>query len=106
MAAEGQCDTTASDMEVHIDQRYGIEFLHVDKSAPIDIHGHPLNNDGDPAVDVSTARRWVVRFSSDDSSSAHLHWGRFFTSAACRLLFITGKNIQLIVVTLLKNSVL
>ena len=40
MAAEGQCDTTASDMEVHMDQRYGIEFLHVDKSAPTNIPLH------------------------------------------------------------------
>ena len=28
MAAEGHCDTTASDMEKHLKQRCGTEFLH------------------------------------------------------------------------------
>ena len=38
MAAEGQSDKMASDMEVHMKQRCVTEFLHVEKMAPIDIH--------------------------------------------------------------------
>jgi hypothetical protein len=62
MTAEGQ-----SDMEVRMKQRCVIEFLHVDKIAPNDIHQRLLNVYGDQTVDVSTVRRWVVRFSSGDS---------------------------------------
>ena len=43
MAAEGQSDRMVSDMEVHMKQRCGIEFLHAEKMAPIDIHLHLLN---------------------------------------------------------------
>jgi len=43
MAAEGQCGRTASDMEEHLKQRSGIEFLHVEKMPPIDIYQHLLN---------------------------------------------------------------
>jgi len=35
--AEGQSDKTASDMELHMKERGGIEFLHEEKMAPIDI---------------------------------------------------------------------
>ena len=35
--------------------------------ASTDIHQHLLNVSGDPIVDVSTARQWVVRFSGGDS---------------------------------------
>jgi len=42
-----------SDMEVWIKQRCVIEFLHVEKMAPIDTHWHLLNVYGDHAVDVS-----------------------------------------------------
>jgi len=34
-------------MEMHLKQRCGIEFLHVEKVAPIDIHQCLLNVDGD-----------------------------------------------------------
>jgi len=37
------------DMEVHIKQRYGTEFLHVKKTAFISIHQHFLNVYGDIA---------------------------------------------------------
>ena len=43
MAAEGQCGRMASDMEEHLKQRSGIEFLHVEKMPPIDIYQHLLN---------------------------------------------------------------
>jgi len=67
MTAEGQSDKMASDMEVRMKQRYVIEFLHAEKIAPNDIHRRLLNVYGDQTVDVSTVRRWVVRFSSGDS---------------------------------------
>ena len=38
MAAEGQSDKTASDMEVHMKQKCGIEHLHTGKIAPTAIH--------------------------------------------------------------------
>ena len=38
MAAEGQCDTVASDMEVCMKQRYGTECPNEGKMAPADIH--------------------------------------------------------------------
>ena len=64
MAAEGQCDKMASDMEVCLKQRGGTEFLHVEKMAPTDIHRRLLYIYGDQAVDVSSERQWVVCFSS------------------------------------------
>ena len=38
MAAEGQSDRMASDMEVHMKQGCRTEFLHVGKMAPLAIH--------------------------------------------------------------------
>ena len=38
VAAEGQSDNKASDMEVWMKQRCVTEFLHVEKMAPTDIH--------------------------------------------------------------------
>jgi len=67
MTAVGQSDKMTSDMEVRMKQRCVIEFLHVEKIAPYDIHRCLLNVYGDQTVDVSTVRRWVVRFSSGDS---------------------------------------
>ena len=66
MTAEGQSDKMASDMEVRMKQRCVIEFLHVAKIAPNDIHQRLLNVYGDQTVDVSTVRRRVARFSSGD----------------------------------------
>ena len=66
MAAEGQSDTLASDMEVHMKQRCGAESLHTEKMAPTDIHQCLLRAYGDQTVEVSTVRWWVVRFSSGD----------------------------------------
>ena len=62
MAAEGQTDKMASDMEMHTKRRCIIEFLHAEKMAPTDIHRHLVNVYGDQKVEVSTVRWWVVRF--------------------------------------------
>jgi len=53
------------------------EFFPADKIAPIDIHRCLLSVNGDQTVDVSTVRRWVVRFSSgcvyEHGMQAHVH---------------------------------
>jgi len=54
MAAEGQSDKIASDMEVHMKQRRVTVFLHMKKMASSDIHWCLLNTYGDQTVDVST----------------------------------------------------
>ena len=38
MAAEGQSDRMVFDAEVHMKQKYVIEFLHMEKMAPSDGH--------------------------------------------------------------------
>ena len=76
MAAEGQSDKMVSDMEEWMKQRCGVEFLHTEKMAPIDIYQCLLNVDGDQPVDVSTVRQWMLHFSSSGNDSAHLHWCR------------------------------
>ena len=83
MAAERQSDKLMSDMETHLKQRGGIEFVHVRNIAAIDIDQHLLNVTGNQAVDVSAVRRWVVCLSSgnDDSGSPPL----IFLSVAGRL---------------------
>ena len=59
-----------------------------------------------PTVDVSTVRQWVLRFSSGISDSGSSLLVQIVMIAAYRLLFIIGENAQLMVVTVLKNSVL
>ena len=54
MAAEGQSDRMASDMEVHMKQRWVTEFLHAENTVIIDIHGYLLNVYRNQTVDVST----------------------------------------------------
>ena len=56
MATQGQCDKMASDVQVPLRQRCVTEFLHMEKIAPTDIHGHLLSIDGDKSMDVSTVR--------------------------------------------------
>jgi len=65
--SRGQSNKMVSDMEVHMKQRCVIEFFHVEKFAPNDIHRSLLNVYGDQTVDVSTVRQWVACFSSGDS---------------------------------------
>ncbi len=60
MAAEGQSDRIASDIEVWMKQRCDTEFFHAEKMAPINIHRCLLNFYGDQTVDVSTGRCWVL----------------------------------------------
>jgi len=57
-------------------------------------------------VDVSTVRRWVVHFSSNGTDSGFPLLVQGFTNVSYRLLFITGENAELMVVTVLTNSVL
>jgi len=102
MATEEQSDTMVSDMEVCMKQR--VEFLCAQTLVPTDVHWHLLNVYGDQRVDVSTVRWWVACFSNGDGDSGSLLLVQIFTSMAYHLLFITGKNAEL-VVTMLKNSV-
>ena len=56
MAAERQSDRMVSDMEVHIKKKCGTEFLHTEKIALINIHGHLPNVFEDRMVDMSAVR--------------------------------------------------
>jgi len=47
-----------------------------------------------------------MHFSSGNSDSGSPPLVRTFTRAACRLLFIAGENEELMMVTVLKNSIL
>ena len=96
MAAEGQSEKMASVIEVLMKQRCGIEFLHTEKTAPTDIHQHLQNTYADQTVDVSTVRQWVTHSSSGNSGSPLLV--QIFMKVAQRLLFIAGKNAQLMLV--------
>jgi len=50
--------------------------------------------------------RWrVLHFSSSDSDSGSPLLVQIFMNAACRFLFIAGKNAQLVVVIMLKNII-
>ena len=60
--------------------------------ASIAIHSYLLNVYGDQPVDVSTVKGWVICFSSGNSGSGSPPLAQMLTSAACRLLFIAGKN--------------
>ena len=68
MAAEGQSDKMASDMEVCMKQRCVIEFLHAEKNGT---HWHSLISllsiYRDQTVGVSTVRWWVACFCSGNS---------------------------------------
>jgi len=57
-------------------------------------------------VALSTMRQWAVCFSSDDSDSVSPLLVLIVMSVACRLLFISGKNAQLMVVSVLKKNAL
>ena len=90
MAAEGQSGKTASDVEVCMKQRCVTEFYHVKK-------WHLLTFTSicwrfmEPKqwMWVWWGGGWCV---SAVATAGHLHWCKFFTSTACRLLFITSKN--------------
>ena len=76
MAAEGQSDKLASDMEVYINEGCLIESLHTGKMAPTDIHQCLLNISGDQIVDVSTVRWLLVCFKWNSSGNIEL-WRLF-----------------------------
>jgi len=58
-----------SGTEVHRKQRWGTEFLHVEKVAPTAIQQCLLNIYGDQTEATSTVRQWEVRFSSGNSEA-------------------------------------
>lgn len=91
-----------SNMEVQLKQRCGTEFLYVEKNGTTDIHRHLLNTGGEQTVDMSTKR--IAHFSS--GKNGLLLPLQIFTRAAFRLLLISGENAELMVVTVLDNSVL
>jgi len=103
MTAEGQSDRTASDMEVHMKQRGGTEFLHAEKIAPIDTHQCLLSIHGDQTVAVSAVRRWMIHFSSDDSYTV-TSIGADFYKGHIQALVQLCKYAQLMVVLRLRNS--
>ena len=49
-----------------------IEFLTVEKVPPIEIHRRMQAVYGDQCVDVSTVRRWVMRFKDGELGQADL----------------------------------
>ena len=96
----------AFDVELHLKVRCGIEFLHVEKMAPTDIHQCFLSISGDQTVDAGTVRWWVMCSSSVDNDSGSPLLVQIFMSMAYRILFIAGENARLLVVTVFQNSTL
>ena len=92
MAAERQSDKMASDMEVQMEQRCVIEYLHAQKMAPTDNHQCLLNIYGDQPVDLSTVRWWVVLFSCADNDGRSSLLVQVFMSVILSLLFIAGEH--------------
>jgi len=68
VAAEGQSDKMASDVEEQVKQMCVFEFLRMEKLVPTDIHCCFLNVYKEN-VYVSTLRQWVMCCSSSDSNS-------------------------------------
>jgi len=64
-----------SDMEVFMEQSCVTEFLHVEKTVPIDIHWCLLNVSGDQTVEVNTVKWWVVHFSSGTEQTSNIQNG-------------------------------
>ena len=64
MAAEGQSDTRASDMQVNMKQSYITAFPPCIKKAPADWHSFSWLDEHiwTPTMDISTMRWWVVHF--------------------------------------------
>jgi len=86
MAEEGVSDKMVSDMEMHVMQRCGTEFLHAEKMAPTVIHWPLLNIYGDQTVSF---QQWQQQCERQVTFQRTM---QIFTSTACRLLFIVGKN--------------
>ena len=92
----------ATDMEVCMKQRGGIESLHVRRQYPLIFLD--TEHVWRPSSGCEHSEEWVLHFSTGNSGSPPLV--QIFTSMLCRLLFIVGENAQLTVVTMLENSVL
>ena len=60
------------DMEVHMNQRCVTEFLHAEKMASIDIHGHLLYTDRDQTVEHSEAVGGAVVVPMEINRRLHL----------------------------------
>ena len=56
-------------------------------------------------MNMSTVRQWMIYFSSGESSICS-NLVQTFMGVACRLLFITDKNVELMLVATLKHDVL
>jgi len=54
-------------MELHLKKSSGNVFLHVEKTACIDIDRYLLNVYGHQTEDMSAARQWLVHFGSGNS---------------------------------------
>ena len=79
------------------------------KMAPIDIHQHLLNIYGDQKVDESTVRDgWSVSAVATEiwKTDYILEGHTDFYKLGMQLLLISGENAELMVVTMLKNSIL
>jgi len=102
MAAKGQCDRKASDMEVCMKQRCVTELLHAETKCT---HRHPpmLAESGDQTATVGTVRGgWCISALVTVVASS----GAGFVMCSMHLLFTAGENAQLMVVPMLKSSVL
>jgi len=88
-----------SNMEVHMEQRCVVEFLHADKIVPTDLHQSLSNISGDQTDGVSTVRQCVSAL----GTVGHLRWCRFLQAQHADSCSLLGK-MQLLVVTMLKNS--
>ena len=55
-------------------------------------------------MNVSTVKQWIVCFSSGDSNSGSPPLVQIIMTVECRRFFTAGKNTQLMVVIMLKNS--
>jgi hypothetical protein len=52
-------------VDIRARQRVVIDFLNAKCRSPIEIHRRQRNTYGEDAIDVSSVRRWVCRFKSD-----------------------------------------
>ena len=81
MAAEGQSDTLASDVEVRMEQRCVTECLHAEKWDPFDIHWCLLSIYGAQTLDVSTVSSGWCASAVAVVTVGHLFWCRFSQTA-------------------------
>ena len=78
MAAEGQSDRMAGDMEVQMRQRYVTEFLLVETVALTDIHSCLVSIYGGHTVNVGALKSGRCVSAVVTLAVGHFHWCRFF----------------------------